>query len=659
MSFLYPYVLLALALPLLLAALGFVAHHRRNRDWRKLVSAEHEAELVRRRAPWRSLLPPMLGLLALAGCIIAAARPINGYSDSGMSVSGRNLLIALDLSRSMETRDVTPSRLEEARAAAYELIDALPNDKIGLILFAGQADLIVPLTYDHTALRDTLAQVNRDWAGYGGTNFGSVLKCAMSTFERNAPGSSNALVILSDGEDTVSNTEGLAEEARKQRMLVITVGIGTPQGDTIPDPSADDGLYTDAQGKHVISKLNAESLQRFAEATGGSFFLMNNGANLTDFARQAVAKIDTHEETTASGKTPRDLFAYVAAASLLLLIASIITGTDWRRARGMRSLSSFGAALLLLLGGAAGNADAAPDEGSVKAFRRGLELQSEKPEEARQAFSEALLDEDPAMQAAATYQLSQMDAQGVLDHLRRLYGEPTEDQAEEGIAPADKPKPSQPTPEDLRGIIDDLRAPMDGYRQALKDDPELTEAGTNVAKLETLVRNLEAEIKRLSRASRTNRISRISKASRTNKISRTSKDSRTNRISRISKDSRTNRISRTSKASRTNRINRTSKASRTNRINRTSKASRTNRISRTSKASRTNKISKTSRANRISKASRVSRINKTSRVSRTSKISRTTRPAPTTARPKSKPTKSRKPVSASNNSKSSRRARMR
>ncbi|HIX88166.1 MAG TPA: VWA domain-containing protein, partial [Candidatus Akkermansia intestinavium] len=497
MSFLYPYVLLALALPLLLAALVFVAHHRRNRDWRKLVSAEHEAELVRRRAPWRSLLPPMLGLLALAGCIIAAARPINGYSDSGMSVSGRNLLIALDLSRSMETRDVTPSRLEEARAAAYELIDALPNDKIGLILFAGQADLIVPLTYDHTALRDTLAQVNRDWAGYGGTNFGSVLKCAMSTFERNAPGSSNALVILSDGEDTVSNTEGLAEEARKQRMLVITVGIGTPQGDTIPDPSADDGLYTDAQGKHVISKLNAESLQRFAEATGGSFFLMNNGANLTDFARQAVAKIDTHEETTASGKTPRDLFAYVAAASLLLLIASIITGTDWRRARGMRSLSSFGAALLLLLGGAAGNADAAPDEGSVKAFRRGLELQSEKPEEARQAFSEALLDEDPAMQAAATYQLSQMDARGVLDHLRRLYGEQTDDQAEEGIAPADKPKPSQPTPEDLRGIIDDLRAPMDGYRQALKDDPELTEAGTNVAKLETLVRNLEAEIKRL------------------------------------------------------------------------------------------------------------------------------------------------------------------
>ena len=212
MSFLYPYVLIALLLPLLLAVLGIVAHRHARQGWQRLVAPAHRAELVRRPPLWRTVLPAVLGLLALCFTIIAAARPINGYSESGAVSSGRNLIIALDVSRSMETTDVTPSRLEEARSAAYELINALPTDKIGLIVFSGEADLVVPLTYDHNALKETLYNANRDWVSMGGTNFGLVLKRAMQDFERSAPDGTNALVILSDGEDTENSSEELAKE---------------------------------------------------------------------------------------------------------------------------------------------------------------------------------------------------------------------------------------------------------------------------------------------------------------------------------------------------------------------------------------------------------------------------------------------------------------
>ena len=267
MSFLHPYNLLLLLLLPILGVAAAVLWRRSSRTWQQLVSPEHP-QLVIAPSAWRTLLPPLLTLLALLCIIIALARPINGYKAGSASASGRNLIIALDISRSMETQDVAPSRLEEARAAAYELIDALPGDKIGLIVFSGEADLVVPLTHDHTALRDALEQVNRDWAGSGGTNFDQLLRCALSTFSRTAPDSANALVILSDGEDTVDTPLDLAQEARRRDMLVITVGVGTPTGAPIPDSAGENGLWQDASGKHVISKLNTESLHRFAQASG-------------------------------------------------------------------------------------------------------------------------------------------------------------------------------------------------------------------------------------------------------------------------------------------------------------------------------------------------------------------------------------------------------
>ena len=485
MSFLYPNILWFLLLIPVLVVLVVVAWRSTGQGWRRLISAQHR-ELVKQRPLWRTALPATLALLALICTIIALARPINGYREGGATTTGRNLLIALDISRSMETEDVKPSRLAEARAAAYELIDALPGDKIGLIVFSGEADLVVPLTYDHTALRDALEQVNRTWAGVGGTNFGLVLRKAMQDFKRSTPeGSTNALVILSDGEDTVNSSLEIAEEAKESNLLVITVGIGTAAGGPIPDARGENGLYQDTNGKHVISKLNTESLSQFAKATGGDFFVMDSNANLAAFTQAAVSKIDKHEEAFSLNKIPNDLFTPFASTALLLLIFAALSSTEWKQYKHF--------IILLLLSGMTPGIQAAPAEESATAFKLGLEhMRSGEKEKAKEAFSTALLDEDTALQAASLYQLGQINAAATFDELRTLYGESPTEGIDEGTA-----DPQQVTPEALQKIVDSLKQDVQPYHDALKLQPGLTRARKNIAGIEQLIKKLEEEIERL------------------------------------------------------------------------------------------------------------------------------------------------------------------
>ena len=476
MSFLYPYVLNALALPLLLALAALLRHRRQGTAWRQLISPTHEATLVTRRAPWHRRAGGALLLLALALAIVALARPICGYREAGALTTGRNLLLALDVSRSMETQDVAPSRLEEARAAAYELIDALPEDKIGLIVFSGSADLVVPLTYDHTALREALEQVDRSWATAGGTDFSAVLRRAMQDFERSAPEGTNAVVLLSDGEETVGSARELAAEAKEKRLLVITVGIGTEAGGAIPDPQGDNGLWQDAEGKHVISKLDTASLTAFAEATGGDYFTMGSNTDLAAFARRTVRKLDAHEERVSLNKVPNDRFAPFAAAALAALLLGILCLTEWRLPRRSTLLLLLAAAGILPAAGA-------PSAESLRAYRAGLDAAAQDSDKAKEHFSTALLDEDPAMQAAALYAIGNANTRHTLDALRQLYEAPAEDSGP-GIA-------------ELERMVESLRRDIRSYNDALAIQPELRPAATNKQRIDELIRRLEEEIERL------------------------------------------------------------------------------------------------------------------------------------------------------------------
>ncbi len=520
MSFLYPSLLFLLILPLLLGVAAIIHNSRRQSTWRKLVSEQHEKELVRRRPSWKTTIPALLILMASFLAIIALARPINGFEESEESSSSRNLIIALDISRSMETQDVRPSRLEEARAAAYELINALPSDKIGLIVFSGEADLVVPLTYDHDALKEILSNVKRDWIPTGGTNFGMVLEKATQDLQRSAPTGSNALIIFSDGEDTVGeDSKELAKQAKKNNLLVITVGIGTEAGGAIPDPNGDNGLYQGSDGKHVISNLKIPQLQEFANATGGDFFIMGAGADLTEFALRAAEKIDRHDDTSSINKVPRDLFTTFLIPALLLMLLGLILSTDWKNV-GLRRFHSAPLLLLaFLLMGQQLHAEEQPTKARIQdvvhdlqqqnyssalarmelikqqseggqlgaqlSFAQGIAAMQQSDEAtARDAFSRALLSEDKELQAAASYQLSKMGSELHFDELRKMYED------EQGQA-------KQPSSKELEALRPKFAQDLKNFEDTLSLQDDMEQAQQAAKGMKTFLTALDEEIKKL------------------------------------------------------------------------------------------------------------------------------------------------------------------
>lgn len=483
MSFLYPYVLLALILPLLLGVGLVVLSHYRKNNWQQLVSAGHRDKLVKPTSVWGSTVPAILLFLAMCSCIVAAARPFNGYRTAEASVNGRNLIIALDISRSMETRDVAPSRLGAARSAAQMLIDSLPTDKIGLMIFSGEAELTVPLTYDHAALQEILNRVNRDWESYGGTNLEQVVNIALDDFSQTAPDGTNALVIISDGEETIDFPSDLLSEARKKNLLIITVGVGTQGGGPIPDENSENGLWKDHDNKHVISKLQPQILTRLAQETNGSYFLMDGSTDISAFAKAATERLNRHEETFSVNKTPNDMYEYFAGLALLLLLAAIILRTQWKR-MPLRTPGS--TALLVAAAALAPQAYGAPEDAAVDAYARAAAEQAAgNTEQARIALSEALLDADPRMQAAAMTALGNLSAEDTFAELRKLY-----------TATDEQPAP-QPTIEQLEGILKKLEADRRYFEDALVMQPDLAAAKANCTKLKKLEEAIKKEIEHL------------------------------------------------------------------------------------------------------------------------------------------------------------------
>ena len=580
MSFLYPHILWLLILPFCLGLAGIVLHRHVGHAWRALVSPAHEAELVVTIPIWRRVIPAMLALAALGCGILAAARPILGYTEAQSSASGRNLIIALDISRSMETNDVKPSRLEEARAAAYELIAALPTDRIGLIVFSGDADLVVPLTYDHEALRDTLEQIDRRWTASGGTNFGRLLEKAMQDFRRSAPNGTNALVILSDGEDTMDTSTEIAEKAKENKLLVITVGIGTTTGAAIPDPKGPNGLWQDAQGKHVISKLNEESMQKFAEATQGSYFAMSSGTDLAAFAKDAVRKLDRHEEKFSAAKVPNDIFEYFAGTALVLLIISILMGTEWRAPRH-RGLAAFLLLSLILLAPQA----AADTEDAAASYGEGLQMaQENNAEAAKEAFSRALLSANPQLQAAALYAMGNLNNEQTFNKLRDLY-QPTPAEDEDDTVAM---QPGHPGPEELKAIVDELNSNLSSYDDALSIWPGMTMATQNKQKVQELIKKLEEEIKRLEEQQQQNQDNQQDKQDQQNQDNQQDKQDQQNQNNQQDKQDQQNQDNQQDKQDQQNRDNQQDKQDQQNPDNKQDKQDQQNQDNKQDKQGQQN-----------------------------------------------------------------------
>ncbi|KAB2641356.1 MAG: VWA domain-containing protein, partial [Verrucomicrobia bacterium] len=242
---------------------------------------------------------------------------------------GRNVLIALDLSRSMRVKDVKPDRLAQAKVVIYELLDALPNERIGLLGFAGSAHVFAPLTIDHGAVRETVEQVDETWVPLGGSNLSSALRLAITTLKETGQ-KNNALIILSDGEKHEGALAPVIAEAKKAGVYIFAIGVGTEDGGYVPNPDSSNTNMVDRKGKIVLSRLQPEVLRQLANDTNGRYALAGGGTDIAAMVSLAAKDMDAFEMRGRVRRVAIEFYQWLALPAILFLIVAIIAGTRWR-----------------------------------------------------------------------------------------------------------------------------------------------------------------------------------------------------------------------------------------------------------------------------------------------------------------------------------------
>lgn len=278
---------------------------------------------------------------ALISMIIALARPQFGSKLQEVKRKGIELMIALDVSNSMMAEDVQPNRLERAKQIIIRLIDNLKSDKVGLVVFAGQSYIQLPITIDFAAAKMFLEAVDPNAMPRQGTAIGSAIDLSLKSFDFKNAEQGKALVIISDGENHEDDAIGSAQKALQAGVHIYTVGIGSPQGAPLPIKTKYGvaGYQTDKQGNIVVSKLNETMLQQIASAGDGVYIragMSNAGIkNLVD----EINKLTKSEIDARVYAEYDERFQYFAALSLILILIDLLIME--RRNRYLRNFSLF------------------------------------------------------------------------------------------------------------------------------------------------------------------------------------------------------------------------------------------------------------------------------------------------------------------------------
>ena len=238
-------------------------------------------------------------------------------------------MIALDLSRSMRVTDIKPDRLSQAKVIIYELLESMPNERFGLIGFAGSSYVYAPLTIDRAAVRETAEQIDENWATVGGSNLSSAVELAIETLRKTGQ-RNNALVLISDGEQHDGRLASLASEAEQAGVYVVAIGVGTPDGGFVPDPNAPDQQMADQDGRPVLSRLHDEGLRELAKETGGRFALAGSGTDVTSIVKSVVGDLDAFEVESRERKVVVEFYQWFTLPAILFLMAALFIGTRWR-----------------------------------------------------------------------------------------------------------------------------------------------------------------------------------------------------------------------------------------------------------------------------------------------------------------------------------------
>ena len=320
-------------------ALGYWAYTRHKR---RQLEEFGDAALMEQLMPNASRVRPTVKfsivLVALTLLIIAAARPQFGQSERTEKRQGIEAIVALDISNSMLAEDVAPNRLERAKQMLSKLMDNMVNDKVGLVVFAGDAFIQLPITCDYVSAKMFLNTIKPDLIKTQGTAIGQALNTSIRCFGEQSD-ASRAIILITDGENHEDDAVAVAKKAKEMGIRVLVVGIGKPEGSPIPLPGTNN-YRKDRNGNVVVSKLNEDMCREIAQAGGGIYVRCDNSNTATKAIQKELDKLGTQEIETQVYTDYNEQFQSFALIALLLLVIDFFIFN--RKNKSLTRLDIFG-----------------------------------------------------------------------------------------------------------------------------------------------------------------------------------------------------------------------------------------------------------------------------------------------------------------------------
>lgn len=270
----------------------------------------------------RPIVKFVLQMIALALLIVVLARPQFGTKTEDVKRQGIEVMVALDISNSMMAEDIAPNRLEKSKRILSQLIDNMDNDKVGLVVFAGEAFTQLPITVDHVSAKMFLNSITPGLIARQGTAIGSAIELTIRSFDSKST-ASKAIILITDGENHEDNAIEAAKLAKDKGMVVHVVGIGKPEGAPIPIEGTMSFLK-DKEGNVVVSKLNEQMCADIAEAGKGVYVRADNTNAATKIITKELDQLAKTEVSTTVFSSFNEQFQSFAILALVLLLVEIL-----------------------------------------------------------------------------------------------------------------------------------------------------------------------------------------------------------------------------------------------------------------------------------------------------------------------------------------------
>jgi Ca-activated chloride channel family protein len=410
-------------------------------------------------------------ILSFAVLVLAFANLRSATGSEKVSRNGIDVMIAMDVSKSMLAQDVMPSRLDRSKQLLSRLVDKLSNDRVGIVVFAGKAYLQMPLTGDHAAAKMYLNAATTETVPTQGTVISDALASCDASFNSKEK-KYKAIILISDGEDHDEDAVKTAARLGQDGVAIYTVGIGSPQGFPLVEETTGQPK-TDKEGNPVVSKLNEDELRSIAEKGNGKYIFFQNTDDVVDRLTAELSGMDQRSVTDDSTVNYRSWFQYFLAAALLFLLVEIFISEKKNRKNSYLKLKPAVLSLLLLIG-----------------FSASAQTQKEKL--AIKKGNEAYKNNDFAKALDAYGEVIQKDPENAVAQFNQgnaLYKTEKKDEAigayDKALKKLDKPVEKSNAFYNKGVVLQNdkkLKECIDAYKNALKLEPANEDARQNLQK---------------------------------------------------------------------------------------------------------------------------------------------------------------------------------